>query len=391
MHQLVATTLALAVLAPVLLAEDTELPSFEECRGSFYAVTRYEHFSWAGHYRRIEGTTAALDEGERLAFQATLDDFSDAHFEKVISIHELRHLSLVDTGITDEGLKHAEQSTGLLSVNISSNDAVTNKGAAPFKNNSGLYSASFGGSRKLDDEWMSVLQHWPELTEIRIDATPVTGVGFSYFQHTPKLKIVEGWNTFQISDTAIEHLARVKTLRHLNLWECRDTTSAGLQKLKSCTELEELILVEVSGVDDAFAGSLTSLKSLRLLQLSFSDNLTDKGVASLAKLPSLKQLDLDDCKQLTDTAAEHITGISTLCILSLADCDDLTNEAVKHISKLTSLTKLNLSNCPGITSECLDDILKLKNLEVLIPPSSFIESDLEAIRKAFPNIKIEWF
>lgn len=391
MLRVIPLTLAALLFAPALSAEGTKLPSFEECRGAFYAVTKYEHFNWAGHYRRIKGNTDALKEGERLAFQSIRNDFSDAQFEKVISIPELRYLSLVDTGITNEGLKPAERTTELLSINLWSCDELTNDAAARFKNNANLYSVSFASSRKLDDGWMSVLKRWPELTEICVDSTSVTGAGFKHFEHTPRLRIVEGWNTFQITDTAMEHLSRVTTLRSLNLWECRNTTSEGLQKLTSCEGLEELTLVEVSGVDDAFAKSLSSLQSLRWLELSYANKLSDKGVASLAQLASLKQLDLNNCEQLTDTSAEHISGVETLTALVLDDCVSLTDKAIEHVSKLENLTKLHLRNCPGLTKECLNDILKLNNLKVLVPPDAFGKLELEAVRESLPDIKIQRF
>jgi hypothetical protein len=357
--------LVFCTLCPSLLAaEGTALPGYDTCPGTFYGVSKYERFSWAGHYRAIEGNTDQLMDDERLAFQATTKQFTDAHTEILLAIKDLRHLSLVGTSVTDQGLKAAESTTSLLTVNIWSCPAVTNTGIAAFKGNSELYSASVGFLRSVDDDWMAVFEHWPKLKELRVDGTPVKGEGFRHTKHTPELEWIEGWNVFSITDTAFEHLSGLKSLRNLTLWECRDTTSAGLQKLKSCVNLEEIKLVGVSGVDDEFAGVLAGLASLRCVDLSYSKDLTDLGVAALSKRLSIEELDVGDCEQLTD-------------------------KAIAHLSALENLTLLKLGGCTKLTAGCLPEILKLKKLEAIQIPPSFDEVQQDAIIKAFPNIKFE--
>jgi hypothetical protein len=356
----------LSLLPCALAAKGTPLPDYQSCPGTFYGVSKYEQFSWAGHYRKIAGNTDQLKEGERLAFQATTKEFTNAHTETLFAISELRHLSLVATSVTDEGMRAAQVTTKLLSINIWSCPGVTNAGVAEFKNSADIYSASVGTTRSVDDEWMAVFEHWPKLKEVRIDGTRITGEGFRHCTHTPDLERIEGWNTFSISDVAFDHIAKLVNLRAINLWECRNTTSAGLQKLAACENLESVELIGVAGVDDALATALAKLESLRLVDLSYSKELTDKGVEALSKRKSLEVLDLDNCEQLTDKAVEHIGAIESLKVLKVGDC-------------------------PKITTACLPHILKLTKLEAIVVPTSFGEEQRKVIRKAFPNIKFEFF
>jgi len=353
-----------AFFPSVLAGEGTALPDYDACPGTFYGVSKYEQFNWAGHYREIEGNTDQLEEGERLAFQARTKKFTDAHTKILFAIKELRHLSLVATSVTDVGLKAADKATSLLTINIWCCPEVTNAGIAAFNGNTDLYSASVGFLPKVTDEWMSVFEYWPKLKELRIDGTPIKGEGFRHCRHTPDLEWIEGWNAFLITDTAFQHISELKKLRSLTFWECRDTTSAGLQKLKSCIGLEAITLIGVSGVDDEFVGAIAALESLRSVDLSYSKALTDSGVAALSKRQSIEELDVSDCEQLTD-------------------------KAVAHISALENLTLLKLGGCDKLTVNCLPDILKLKKLEAIQIPPSFDVTQQDAIRKAFPNITFE--
>lgn len=361
-----ATLLVLSACFLASFALALDLPSYDDCRGKFYAIRKHEHFGWAEHMRELTPDDGELKEGERLAFQSTLGTFGDTEFGVVATVTELQHLSLVGTSVTDDGLAKAKSLRALKSINIWGCGLVTNKGIGHFQEATSMYSASVGSTRSVDDGWLDVLKHWPGLLELRIDGSPVTGSGFANFKHTPKLEWIEGWNAVCMTDVGLSHIASLGELKGLSLWECRKTTSDGLKKLAACKKMRSMALVEVAGVDDDVIQVISELKDLESLDLCYSKNITDSSAAKLAKCEKLKELDLGDCIALSD-------------------------ETVKSISALPDIVCLKLGDCPKITKACLADILKFKKLERIQVPSAFGDEERETLKKRFPKIQFERF
>lgn len=72
-----ATLLVLSACFLASFALALDLPSYDDCRGKFYAIRKHEHFGWAEHMRELTPDDGELKEGERLAFQSTLGTFGD--------------------------------------------------------------------------------------------------------------------------------------------------------------------------------------------------------------------------------------------------------------------------------------------------------------------------
>ncbi len=98
-----------------------------------------------------------------------------------------------------------------------------------------------------------------------------------------------------VTDEGLARLARVPRLRHLNLDDCREITSAGLAHLTTLGHLRKLSLNRTA-VDDAGLAHLRALPVLTELSLVGNAGVTDAGAAHLARCPALRVLRLRDTR-----------------------------------------------------------------------------------------------
>jgi Leucine-rich repeat (LRR) protein len=97
-------------------------------------------------------------------------------------------------------------------------------------------------------------------------------------------------NTSLITDDALQHLAKIKSLEDLCLTN-NAITDRGIEYLKGM-ELMTLRLNETD-VTDACLDSLVELKSLRVLDLD-DCNITDQGIAKFVDIPTLQFVNLEN-------------------------------------------------------------------------------------------------
>src|SRR5262249_51236375 len=81
--------------------------------------------------------------------------------------------------------------------------------------------------------------------------------------------------------------------------------------------LLDTLLLDYVPVDDAGAAELAKLPSLRRLDLGFSSALTDQGVRELASMSGLRSLSLRGCGQLTAHGLAELGRLRELEMLDL--------------------------------------------------------------------------
>ncbi len=118
-----------------------------------------------------------------------------------------------------------------------------------------------------------------------------------------------------VTDEGLAQLARIPRLRHLNLDDCREITSAGMAHLAGLTHLRKLSLNRTA-VDDAGLAHLAALPTLTELSLVGNAGVTDAGAAHLARCPALKVLQLQDTR-VGDQGLAHLKAARELRELRL--------------------------------------------------------------------------
>ena len=125
----------------------------------------------------------------------------------------------------------------------------------------------------------------------------------------------------------------------------------GLQNLKKImnkTIVENMVCLELSGIDDTYLQYTGSLKQLKSLILQCCE-ITDQGLEHISSLQQLQTLILTVCRKITDQGLVHISSLKQLKSLDLAGCDKIMDHGLEHISSLQQLKSLDLTGCHNIT------------------------------------------
>lgn len=121
--------------------------------------------------------------------------------------------------------------------------------------------------------------------------------------------------------------------------------------------------IHVNDVNDEWLRVVSSLTSLRRLDLSRCDVITDTGIAHLCTLTQLRHLNLSECRSVSDAGFEHVSSLKLLQTLSVASAQ-VTDVGLVHVSSLTQLRELDLSRT-NVTDDGLVHLRSLTQLQTL--------------------------
>ncbi|TXG47833.1 hypothetical protein EZV62_027127 [Acer yangbiense] len=143
-------------------------------------------------------------------------------------------------------------------------------------------------------------------------------------------------------------------LTSLDISKCPKLT---LPRLPSVTKLR------VSDCNEVLLGSISNLKSLTLLSVSYNNKLTDLPQCMLLNLTSLNQLYIDSFSKLKCFPTE-LVGLGALETLHISWCNELESFPEQGMEGLKSLKNLRLYDCRKFTtlSEGLQHLSCLEKL-----------------------------
>ena len=127
----------------------------------------------------------------------------------------LRTLNLAGTSITDAGLAHLKDATGLRYFHLSDCEKVGDAGLAGLKGLKQLEFLSLSGQPRVTDAGLAHLTELTKLKDLHLDQTRITGAGLA-------------------------HLGKMKELRLLSLSGC--PVGDDIADLKGLTQLKTLNL-----------------------------------------------------------------------------------------------------------------------------------------------------
>lgn len=164
----------------------------------------------------------------------------------------------------------------------------------------------------------------------------------------------------EITDRGLLLLGNLKLINHLNIARAM-ITGKGLMIVAQFKQLEDLD-AGFNQLSDQSISCLEHLPKLRIVTLSAA-RLGDESMAVFGKMQQLKELRLDRNKSITDAGVAKLTGLH--------------------------LTLLDLSVCDGITTKSLKFFQQMPSLKHLYIDFKMAGADLDALKKALPNCQIQ--
>jgi len=209
---------------------------------------------------------------------------------------------------------------------------------------------SLAGCTALTDAGLAVLGKFGALKQLNLsDCVQIDGTGFGSWanlHHSVEkeendsrcgLENLQLQGCIGISDQGLEAVAQLKSLRELNLKHCKHAGDDGLQ---------------------ALAASLFQLTSLSLQGMA---GVTNKGVGHLSTMTSLRELELQFCWQFSEDALCQLTGCNQLSYLNLMySWQGVTDAALETlISGMPCLVSLNVLGCHRLSARAKADAAHL--------------------------------
>jgi Leucine-rich repeat (LRR) protein len=219
----------------------------------------------------------------------------------------------------------------------------------------------------ITDTQMRFLSPLTDLEEIDISESPVTEKGIAHLAGMKELRRLALYDTMVAT---IEPLAGLTSLESLELYPDFDVKmgDAGVAALENFSELNHLFL-RGEGFADGTVRRLSSLKKLRSLDLSLERLDDPSSLSALAGLSALRELTLEAPK-IPEAALQHLAGLSHLERISMRVTKGK-GDGLRHLAGLGNLRFLFLSGT-GVTDSGILKLSKAKQLEVFMAQGSAV-------------------
>lgn len=244
--------------------------------------------------------------------------------------------------------------------------------------------AAQGRLKALGSTAKATLDSDGKLTEIVIsDGSGVTAEDIELFGRLKDLKKLQVFNCRNLNDEMVAKLTGLGKLEALALTNTVITDEAVKEIVKAFPDLVELDLSSNTNMTGSVLRVIATLSKLQRLTL-IQNRFNDLSARRLAKLEDLRTLDLRGNMEAGDMALEVIGSLPKLTALkhrSTAVTDYgleqlvksktlnslllqdfvITSESGKHLAKLDNLTSLEIFRCQGFGT---DGVLALKGMKL---------------------------
>ena len=275
--------------------------------------------------------------------------------EHISELHELRHLSAMNTLIDDDGLAVLPKLAHLTHLDLSG-ASITDAGLVSIGRLGQLQTLKLNRT-PISDKGLESLSRLTELNELELRCTLLTSTGLRHLQACTKLRKLDLGNT-GIANAAIDVLLGMPQLEELNLKDTGVPLSALIKLSKANKSLSLKKLMMASSFADGGFASKTPTEEIKHLVLSISADLdlfqsrARKGIKDPPtvqdvdlsylrqnlKLDRLESLELNNT-QVTDAGMIHLRDLVELKRLYL-NKTSVTDAGLVHLQELTSLQSL---------------------------------------------------
>ncbi len=272
------------------------------------------------------------------------------------------NLNLAHQDLTSAGLLELTR-LPLKKLNLSSSN-ITDKDIEFFISNiKTLEILDLSHCRNLTDWGIRFLGKLKQLQSLMLRWTSITGITLIFLKGT-SLHTLDLSSCDNLGDKGLRALAVLRKLQtlDLNFYRCSDQALAYLTWLPHLTTLG--LAQNSYELSDMALDSISSISTLKSLDLSFHKSITSYGFSLLSRLTHLETLRLNGNQGLTD---ENLKSLSTLPLktLELTECRKLTGTGFAHLTHLP-LENLAIDCCSGLTNQIWDFLAQLKYLKQLL-------------------------
>jgi hypothetical protein len=244
---------------------------------------------------------------------------SDKGLSTLASLVSLRTLNLKHVAVTDSSLKALSSLTLLTSLDLSGCDLITTGGLWALQTLEALRTLDLSGCTRVS----LVLSDLPPLPALR-------QLGLR-----------------QVRIQKLRPQLLTQSLESVDLSWCSALSISDLRSMAGRSRLAVLRLSRCGSIRSSCLKQLSSLLSLRDLDLSHNAQVKAKHARALAALP-LETLNLRDCASVGDDSLEPLSACSTLTNINVSDCDLITDAGLQCF-RMHSLRKLDISSCDRVT------------------------------------------
>ncbi len=213
------------------------------------------------------------------------------------------------------------------------------------------------GNMEAGDMTLGVAAGLPKLRALKHRSTTVTDEGLERLAASTSLESLL-MQDFGITNASGPHLAKLGTLKSLEIFRCQgfgsdgvlalkgmpitrltlrdlpDVGNSALELVEHLPELHRLYLHELASVGDDGLKRLTGARNLEVLDIWSLPSMTDASLVVIASLPALKELSIRETG-MTEAALTSIAALPGLQSLTFKNNGRLSAETVRKLSTRT--------------------------------------------------------
>jgi Leucine-rich repeat (LRR) protein len=232
-------------------------------------------------------------------------------------------VDLRSTWVTDSDLARLSVLSGLLNTNLSLT-RVSDHGLQELRNAPSITNLDLRYAEMITDGGLMALRGWKHLKRLNLRGTKVTDAGLQHLSTVTSLESLD-LGFVQVTDVGLDQLTSLPKLKELTLGGNK-LTDTGLEALR---QLPGLIYLDLGGAQRTDSGmwsvsigekgvaAIASLQNLRRLTLT-GLAVSPRELESLRALTRLERLDLQDCRHVNDDAIPLLSSMPSVRIVDLS-------------------------------------------------------------------------
>ncbi len=244
------------------------------------------------------GAVIRNHEGQIVAVNLRSGWVSDSDMSSLATLPALSRLDLSLTRISDHGLRELRDAPAITDLNLRYAELITDEGLLAVRSWHHLRRLNLRGT-KVTDMTLQHLAGMNTLASLDIGFVQVTDVGLDQLTYLPNLtELTLGGD--KLSDVGLQALRQLTGLTDLDLGGAQRTDS-GLWSVS---------------ITDSGMEAIASLRNLRHLRLN-GTSISGRSLEKLKQLNMLQRFDLQDCKHVGDDAIPTLSSIPSLRVIDL--------------------------------------------------------------------------
>lgn len=212
----------------------------------------------------------------------------------------------------------------------------------------GLRSLDLRGNMEAGDMTLKVAGKLPHLTALKHRSSAVTDEGLAGLAVSQTLESLLAQD-FVITSASGQHLAKLPKLSSLEIFRCQGFGTEGVQALAGLP-LTRLTLRDLPNISDPALEVLAKLPRLKRLYLHELASVGDEGLKQLAAAKELEVLDIWSLPQMTDATIDVIASLPNLKELSIRETG-VTEASTAKIAEMPKLQTLTFKNNGPLSKE----------------------------------------